>query len=288
MQKLREEAFHLALSSGINSSQIIQLLAEELESPCGSIIKQSKLLLFTKKKRDLFLSSYANVPIKEKLKEYEEKNVFWLTILDPEYPEYLKQIYQPPAVLFYQGDLSLLNNNLISIVGSRRHSIYGQSVVSALVPDLVKGSLTIVSGLAKGIDQLAHRKAIESGGRTIAVIGTGIDQYYPNENKQLQKKIADDHLLLSEYPLGTTPSREHFPMRNRIIAGLSLGTVVVEAQQRSGSLITANLALNEGREVFSIPSDIFNVYGVGTNDLIQRGAHCTTSAEDILQEFSRG
>lgn len=189
MQQLREEAFHLALSSGINSSQIIQLLAEEMESPCGSIAKQSKILSFTKKKREIFLSSYANVPLEEKLKEYKEKNVFWLTILDSEYPEYLKQIYQPPAVLFYQGDLSLLSSNLISIVGSRRHSVYGQSVVSALVPELVKGGLTVVSGLAKGIDQLAHRKAIEIGGSTVAVIGTGIDQYYPKENKRLQKRL---------------------------------------------------------------------------------------------------
>ena len=189
LQTLREEVFHLALSSGINSSQIIELLAEELEAPCGSIIKQNRTLSFTKKKRELFLSSYANVPLKEKIKEYKEKNVFWLTILDPEYPEYLKQIYQPPAVLFYQGDLSLLSSNLVSIVGSRQHSLYGQSAVNALIPDLVKGGLTIVSGLAKGIDQLAHKKAIESGGSTIAVIGTGIDQYYPKENKQLQKRL---------------------------------------------------------------------------------------------------
>ena len=210
-----------------------------------------------------------------------------VSILDQSYPEYLKHIYNPPALLFYQGDLTLLNQKLLAIVGSRLTSSYGEKALTILLPELITNGITTVSGLAKGIDRLVHEKTIELGGRTIAIIGTGLDQFYPFENEKLQKEIAKNHLLISEYPLGTKPLKQHFPMRNRIIAGLSLGTLVIEAKYRSGSLITANIALQEGREVFAVPGNITNPYSEGTNDLILHGAKCVLTADHILEEFTK-
>ncbi|SFH59748.1 DNA-processing protein DprA [Pisciglobus halotolerans] len=287
LENLREDIFHLAMCKGVRSGQLLQMVAIKIDDPYCSLTDLCQKAGLTRKNRELFINSYQIFPLEEKLKEHQEKRIGWLTILDPAYPQYLKQIYDPPVILFYQGQLSLLQNDLLSVVGAREHSTYGTSVVKALVPELVQNHLTLVSGLAKGIDQLVHQQTIVHAGHTIAVIGTGLDCYYPFENRSLQKEIAQHQLLLSEYPAGTKPRRAHFPMRNRIIAGLSLGTLVIEAKYRSGSLITAQSALNEGREVFAIPGDIFNPFAVGTNDLIQHGAVCVTTVNDILQNLSK-
>lgn len=223
---------------------------------------------------------------------YEQQNEFIkinkefggiLTIVDSKFPKQLREIYCPPTVLFYKGDISILDTYLASIVGARDCSSYGRRVLLALVPQITP-YLTIVSGLAKGVDCMAHEYAINNGGKTIAVIGTGLNRVYPKSNSKLQGVIAKKHLLITEYPLGAKPLRHHFVERNRIIAGISASTTVVEARKQSGSLITANFALSENRNVLAVPGEIFSETSRGTNDLIQAGARPLTSLEDILEE----
>jgi len=217
--------------------------------------------------------------------QMSKNQIHYISILNDNYPKVLKQIYSPPLVLFYMGDLNILKQHCLGIVGSRRATAYGFKACEEIIPSLVKDQLTIVSGLAKGIDTKAHAETIRAGGKTIAVIGTGIDRCYPKENKQIQEKIAQEHLLVSEYPPGVGPQKHHFPYRNRIIAGLSRGVLVIESQQRSGSLITARQALEEGRDVFAVPGSIFNSYSAGCNDLIKQGAIPVHHPSDILNEW---
>ena len=201
--------------------------------------------------------------------------------MDAEYPRRLKEIYLPPIVLFYKGDLTLLNERLVALVGSREHSNYAKQCTKIIVQDLVQKKIGIISGLAKGVDSLAHLECLKDDGKTIAVIGSGLDVVYPPENANLYKEIGEKGLIISEYPLGSRPLKFHFPYRNRIIAGLSHGVCVVEAKERSGSLITANIALSENREVFAIPGSIFSSHSKGTNQLIEAGACLVSSAETI-------
>ncbi|MBT2731371.1 DNA-processing protein DprA [Carnobacterium sp. ISL-102] len=279
--------FHLTLCKGIGATSRIRMLSSLIDDPRLTAHDLAKCAQLNSANKKLFLDSFAAIRIEESLDEYQKKQIKWVSILDKSYPEYLKHIYNPPALLFYQGNLTLLTGNLLAIVGSRLNSTYGEEALALLLPELITNNIITVSGLAKGIDQKAHKKTIELGGRTIAVIGTGLDQFYPFENEKLQRDIAKNHLLISEYPLGTKPLKQHFPMRNRIIAGLSLGTLVIEAKYRSGSLITANLALQEGREVFAVPGNITNPYSEGTNDLILHGAKSVLTAEHILEELNR-
>lgn len=239
------------------------------------------------------LNSFHNIPqkfsleaIHEQIRQYETNEIHVIAFFEREYPVLLKEIYQPPWVLFAKGDLTLLEKEpKLAVVGSRQATPYGKKALRFLIPDLTKKGVVIVSGLAKGIDAFAHESAIDSGGRTIAVIAGGLYHIYPRENKGLAMEMMKNQLVLSEYPPDTTPERWHFPMRNRIISGLSAGTLIIEAKQKSGSLITANYALNEGREVFSLPGSIFNPLSNGTNNLIQQGAKLITRAEDILEEI---
>lgn len=220
------------------------------------------------------------------LKDYQSANIQFSTIIDEDYPPSLKEIHSPPVVLFYKGDWKLTKRRRLAIVGSRRASAYGEQVLAVLLPALVAKNVTIVSGLAAGIDQYAHQQTIRLKGDTIAVIGTGLDVYYPSQNQHLQQHMLDKQLVISEYPLGKKPHRSHFPMRNRIIAGLCQGTLVVEAKERSGSLITANLALQENREVFAVPGSILTTASSGTNHLIRAGAKLVMTADDILEEMT--
>lgn len=220
----------------------------------------------------------------DKLKKYQDEHQF-ITLLDPIYPYYLKQIYNCPVILFYQGNIELLEKNCLAFIGARAASVYGINVVRKLIPEIVNNNLTIVSGLAKGIDSVSHQIAMQNGGNTIGVIGTGLDICYPKETAHIQRKMMTEQLVISEYPNGTGPRRYHFPMRNRIIAGMSLGTCVVEARQKSGSLITAQAALEYGREVFAVPGNLFSTQSDGCHDLIQEGAKCTICPQDILEEI---
>lgn len=220
------------------------------------------------------------------LKKLEKNSVSILFIKDKEYPEELKNIAKPPIFLYYRGDISILKGRKIAVVGTRRATSYGKIACEKLVRELVENEIITVSGLASGIDTICHRKTLENNGKTIAIIGSGLDIVYPKENEKLWKEIGEKGLLISEYPLGTEPFAYNFPMRNRIIVGVSQGVVVVESKAKGGSLITAELALEEGREVFAVPGEIFSPVSEGCNNLIKNSsAKLITSIEDILDEF---
>lgn len=209
-----------------------------------------------------------------------------LTILDGTYPERLSEIYHPPVVLYCQGDMSLLAADSLGIVGARRHTPYAEKCLEMLLPDVLKAGIVTVSGLAGGVDSIVHEMTLRKHGRTVAVIGTGLDVTYPRGNVMLQSEVAGKGLVVTEYPLGEQPLKFHFPQRNRIIAGLIQTILVVEARHRSGTLITANLALQENRNVLAVPGRIDEPLSQGTNELISAGAKPVLRAEDIIEEFS--
>ena len=204
---------------------------------------------------------------------------------DPEYPQTLLQIYDPPVMLYVRGDAQILNAPSLSIVGTRRPTLYGSQMAERLGRDLASRGLVIVSGLARGIDAIAHQGALAVGGRAIGVLGTGIDVCYPKENKKLYEKVLERGAILSEFPMGTHPAPENFPIRNRIVAGMPLGAIIVEGAQYSGSLITARLAMEFGREVFGVPGNVTQPVSFAPNQLIKQGAKLVTSAEDVIEEL---
>ena len=209
-----------------------------------------------------------------------------LTWEDGRYPERLRQIDDPPPVLYVRGELRPADDWAVAIVGTRRASNYGREAARMLAADLARAGVTIISGLARGIDGQAHRAAMEAGGRTIAVLGSGVDVIYPWENRSLAEEIVGHGALVSEYALGTPPEANNFPPRNRIISGLSRGVIVVEAGEQSGALITADFAAEQGRDVFAVPGSIFQRGSQGTNRLIRDGAQPVLSANDILEALN--
>jgi DNA processing protein len=215
----------------------------------------------------------------------EKEGIALLCLNDPHYPANLAAIPDPPAVLFVRGGLEPRDLIAVAVVGSRAASPMGLTFTQRLCNDLAQAGVTIVSGLALGIDSAAHRGALGGRGRTLAVLGCGLDVDYPRENARLRKEISQSGALLSEFPLGTPPAPGHFPMRNRVISGLALGVVVVEAAHRSGSLITARLALEQGREVFAVPGMAHHYRSVGPHRLLKQGAKLVESAEDVLEEI---
>lgn len=272
--------------SGIGNAGIKRLLAyfgsaasvwnaaenEILGSKCLSESLCRKLF---KQRRSIDLSAEAA--------KWDKTGIKIITIYDDEYPELLKNIYNPPAVLFYRG--SICTNKHLAIVGSRKFSVYGKSVAQTLAADLAKKGFVIVSGAARGIDTFAHCGALPHG-KTVAVLGCGVDIAYPRENKKMLDEIAESGAVVSEYAPGTQPLAAFFPARNRIISGLSAGTIVIEAAKRSGSLITAEMALSEGRDVFAVPGSIYSDQSAGCNHLIQQGAKLVTCAQDIYEEYN--
>ena len=229
-----------------------------------------------------FIERYKNQDVKALRESY--KKFYSFSILDTCYPERLREIYNPPTLIFYQGNLELLKKTKIAFVGSRASSPAGIKSVEKIVKEL-NGAFVIVSGLARGIDAASHITAIKTKTPTIAVIGTGLDIYYPAENRKIQQYLAQNELILSEYAPGEKPLKFHFPERNRIIAGLSRGVVVIEAKLRSGSLITCERALEEGRDIFAIPGNIADGQSDGCNHLIQQGAKLVFQGQDILEEY---
>ncbi|MBO6047150.1 MAG: DNA-processing protein DprA [Erysipelotrichaceae bacterium] len=207
----------------------------------------------------------------------------YVTILDDDYPERLKTMTCPPFVLFYYGDLSLANNHTISVIGMRNCSDYGRQVTQQLVGELVKEDLTIVSGMAIGIDGIAHETAMEQGGHTIAVLGGGIDCPYPKRHKYLYEAIKANHLVVSEYPFDNMPRRDGFPKRNRIIAGLGETVLVTEANLRSGTMITVGFALEYGKDIFAVPGRLDDA--PGCNFLISQGAILVQDVSDIIERY---
>jgi len=204
---------------------------------------------------------------------------------EPEYPQALLQIYDPPVMLYVRGDAQILNSPSLSIVGTRRPTVYGSQMAERMGKDLAARGLTIVSGLARGIDAIAHQGAIAVGGRAIGVLGTVIDVCYPKENKKLYEKVLERGAIVSEFPTGSHPAPENFPVRNRIIAGIPLGVIIVEGKQYSGSLITARLAMEFGREVFGVPGNVTQEVSFAPNLLIKQGAKLVTNAEDVIEEL---
>jgi len=225
--------------------------------------------------------------VKENIENYQEAFIHdsFISLFHSAYPKRLLEIYNPPLGLFYQGDLALLSKKSLAVIGARDFTIYGERVVEKFVPELIKEDMVIVSGLARGIDSIAHRTCLKNGGSTIGVIGCGLDCYYPKENQSLQEQLVKEHLLLSEYCQGTKPLKHHFPARNRIIAGISHGICIIEAKERSGTFITAELALNEGRDVFAVPGSCLQDYSLGCLKIIQEGAKCVYHPQHIIEEI---
>ena len=247
-----------------------------------SVFKSEKSLLLFIRGRKSF--SFTDIFFK-----LEQEGINLCFIQDNNYPKYLKNIYNPPPLFYYRGTLNIDWDNSLAVVGARKFSDYGKNIVDKLIPGVSVQGIAIISGLALGIDSLSHRSALKSKGKTVAVLGSGLDKasIYPYSNKYLALEIiASGGLIISEFPLGTKPLAYHFPQRNRIVAGLTPVTLVVEAGIKSGSLITAKSALEEGREVCSIPGDIFCDNLAGNNFLLQNGAGLILEIDDILAYFA--
>ncbi len=233
------------------------------------------------------ISERQNLDPNEEWKKLEQEDMRMITEEDPEYPRLLKEIPDHPYIIYMRGEIDL-NRPMISIVGSRKHTEYGSRVAYAFARDLAKAGITVVSGMALGIDSIVHRGALDGGGQTIAVLGDSLDDrnIYPRNNFNLSREIIASGCLLSDYPIETPASTPGvFPARNRIVAGLSMGTLVVEAGEKSGTLITSQLALDYNRDVFTVPGSIFSPQSIGTNKLAKQGAKIVTSVKDILEEL---
>ncbi len=209
-----------------------------------------------------------------------------LTWADDAFPPLLRQIPSPPVLLYVRGAIEARDELAVAVVGTRNATAYGRSVTRRLAADLAASGVTVVSGLARGIDAAAHRAALDAGGRTLAVFGCGLDVIYPPEHRRLAEEVAAQGALISEYPLGRQPAAEQFPVRNRLISGLSLGVVITESRERSGALITAEFAGVQGRDVFAVPGSILNQSSAGPHRLIQDGAKLVMRVEDILQDLN--
>ncbi|MCJ7804737.1 DNA-processing protein DprA [Patescibacteria group bacterium] len=240
-----------------------------------------------KKTTEKFLKFKKNINLSSSFLRLREKRIECQILADDTYPENLKKIDNPPFVLFVKGKIKASDKKALAVVGSRRMSCYGLKVTQKLVNDLVKEKITIVSGLARGIDTMVHQTALKAGGRTIAVLGSGLENIYPPENKSLAEEIIKGHgAVVSEFPPEQPPAPANFPARNRIIAGLSLGTLVIEGAAKSGSLITARWAAEQGKEVFAVPGPIDVVGSQAPLFLIKQGAKVVETVEDILEELN--
>jgi DNA processing protein len=233
------------------------------------------------------LAARDGIEPEEEIERLERLGVRALTWHDDAYPSRLKEIFDRPPLLYVRGELRAADEWSVAIVGTRRATAYGRQVAEELTEGLARNGITVVSGLARGIDTIAHRTALNCGGRTLAVLACGLDLVYPPENLRLAQDVMQQGALISDYPIGTQPKSEYFPRRNRIMVGLSLGVLVVEGDIKSGALITARQAIDENREVFAVPGSIYSPTFRGTNWLIQRGqAKLVTRVEDILEELN--
>ncbi len=224
--------------------------------------------------------------IEKQMRIAEQKGINVISLDNPSYPEMLREIDDAPVVLYLKGEVQPHDKYAIAVVGSRKLTHYGASIAENISEELASMGFTIISGMARGIDSLSHKGALKVGGRTIAVLGSGIDIPYPPENKTLLDKVVHSGCVMSEFPPGTPPEKENFPRRNRLISGLSLGVLVIEASADSGALITARYAMEQGREVFAVPGNVTSSHSSGTNDLIKKGAILARNAEDIVEELA--
>ncbi len=231
------------------------------------------------------LQTRSTIKLDEVEARIREVNAYFICQRDDAYPQHLRNLPDAPLVLYVRGTLLKEDDLAIAVIGTRSATAYGKDVTRMLVKDLAGAGVTIISGLAHGIDAMAHRTALDVGGRTFAVMGNGIDSIYPREHKNLANDILGAGALISEFPLKSQPEAHHFPQRNRLISGLSLGVIIVEAPEKSGALITATFALEQGREVYGVPGNIFSAASRGVNQLLQEGAKLVTSAQDILEDL---
>jgi DNA processing protein len=241
---------------------------------------------FNRRTIESFVALRSELDLSAELERVVQLGVTVLTWDSPDYPSLLMNIPDPPPVLYVKGELLPRDEWALAVVGTRRATVYGREATRTLVNGLASGGVTIVSGLATGIDTQAHQVALDAGGRTVAVLGCGVDITYPAQNRKLAERIVGRGALVSEYPLGTRPEGGNFPRRNRIISGLSLGVLVVEGDKRSGALITADYAADQGREIFAVPGYISSRNSAGPNHLIQQGAKLVTTMGDILEELN--
>jgi len=231
---------------------------------------------------------HSGIPFEDaanELRKTEAAGVAVIPYQDPRYPSRLKEVFDPPILLYALGRAELLQSDAFAVVGTRRPTAYGRQTAEKLTRDLVQAGLTHVSGMARGIDACSHRGALEAGGATIAVLGTGVDVLYPRDNRKIYEEIIEHGLVLSEFTMGQTPLAQNFPIRNRIISGMSMGVLVIEGAQYSGSLITARLALEQGREVLAVPGAITSKQSWGPNLLIKDGAKLVQEASDVIEEL---
>lgn len=233
-----------------------------------------------------FLQKRPGIDLDAEMEKVRRIKAGIITLVDEQYPVLLRQLDDAPPVLYVRGTLTAADNLALSIVGTRKATRYGRDVSYNLAQHLAQQGITIISGLAHGVDSAAHRGALDGGGRTIAVMGCGLDLVYPRGHQDLAAKITASGAVISEFPIGTQPVATNFPRRNRIVSGLALGVLVTEAPINSGALITASLAADQGRDVFAVPANIYNPMGQGTNRLIQEGAKLVMTVEDILDELN--
>jgi DNA processing protein len=280
----------LNMVEGIGSIRLKALL-DEFKEP-GRILKASvEKLRSVKGIRASIANAIKDIDshhdVEKEIALAAKEGVGILTIFDEDYPENLKNIYDPPVVLYCKGCIKKEDSLAVSIVGSRKCTYYGMNMADNIAERLAFSGVTVVSGLARGIDTAAHKGALKTG-RTIAVLGSGLGNIYPAENKPLSEKIARNGAVVSEFPMQMPPNKNNFPQRNRIISGLSAAVLVVEAANKSGALITADFALEQGRDVFALPGMAGRLSSAGTNSLIKQGAKLVDSAEDILEELKTG
>jgi len=277
-------ALNLVIADSLRSATLITQSFSSIRNVFESSKKDLIAVGLGEKKAEALCSSNLLARADHEIERLNKKEYFVLTRKDTRYPEYLREIFDPPLVLYCAGKTEILNEPAVSIVGARKPTPYGRAVAEKLASDLSSKGLVIVSGMARGIDSIAHWGALKEG-RTMAVLGSGLNKVYPRENRHLFEKIADNGIVLSEYPLDSPPLGYHFPLRNRIISGLSLAAVVIEATRKSGSLITARLALEQNREVMAVPGSITSHLSYGTNWLIKNGAKLVEDWRDVVEEL---
>lgn len=278
----------LSRIEGLNPKVLNDLL-EKYDNP-KTLWNKTKEELIIEGIKESYANEITNDIYKQNLDKYlkymSENNIEIVNVYDRSYPDKLKVIYDPPIVLYVKGNKNILNEKAMAIVGCRLCTKYGENIAKKLAYNLSCNNINVISGLARGIDSFAHQGCLMSYGKTIAVVGCGLDRVYPPENKKLFDDIVyKGGAIVSEYIIGTKPFAKNFPRRNRIISGLSDGVVVVEAREKSGTLITVDFALEQGKNIYAIPGNIDNPNAYGTNDLIKQGAKGVTKVEDILEDL---
>lgn len=274
--------------SGIGPVRLAALIEEcgDIEAAWRASIQQMQAARLDRRTIELFLDARRTIDPTTELQRVIDAGVEAVTWDDAAYPESLRTIDGAPPVIYVRGRILSQDEWAIAVVGTRHASSYGREVARVLGSELAQAGVTVISGLALGIDTVAHRAALEAGGRTIAVLGSGVDQIYPPQNRGLAQAIVQQGALVSDYALGTRPDASNFPPRNRIISGLSRGVIIVEAGERSGALITARFAADQGRDLFAVPGSILSPGSAGCNALIQQGATPLLSVDDVLEQLN--